>query len=77
MLEKQPDVTPFEAACAIVEYMSADERLAMMKLLSASLGGPRLYTDSEVRIIVQGALDERNRRGQVIDAAGKFMGKGH
>lgn len=77
MTNKSSDVTPFEVACALVEHMNEQEHVALMKLLSASLGGPRFYTEGEVKIIVQGALDEHTRRGQVINAAGKFLRKAH
>jgi hypothetical protein len=72
---KNSDLTPFETVCASVELLSEQERLALIKLLSLSLDGPRLYTDADVKVIVQGALDEHNRRSQVISAAGRFIGK--
>jgi hypothetical protein len=74
-MTKKTDITPFEAACGVVELMSEQERLALLKLLSVSLGGPHLYTDADVRAIVQGALDEHVRRGRSINAAATIMGK--
>lgn len=67
------DPTPFDTAVYCAQFMSVEEKLGLMKLLSLSLGGPRLYTETEVKVIVQGALDEHQRRVSDLNAAAKIL----
>lgn len=69
---KKPDVTPFDTTIYCLQFLTAEEKLGLMKLISLSLGGPKLYTDADVKVIVQGALDEHNRRVSDLNAAAKF-----
>lgn len=71
---------PFDTAIYCVQFLTPDEKLGLMKILSLSLGGPRLYTETDMKVIVQGALDEHKRRGWELNAAAKLLplaGKGH
>lgn len=77
MKNKNDQPPPFDTAIYCLQFLTVEEKLAIMKITSLSLGGPRLYTDADVKVIVQGALDEHKRRVSDLNAAAKFVGKGH
>lgn len=50
--------TPMEQATRLVTHLTPDERIALMKVISASLNGPRLYTATEVEQYMHAAVNE-------------------
>jgi hypothetical protein len=77
MTSKPPTSTPppFDTALYCLQFLTAEQKIAVMKLCSLSLGDPRLYTETDVKVIVQGALDEQIRRARVADTMAHIQGK--
>ena len=68
-----PKHTAFEAAVSRMERLTDHEKIALMKLISAQLGGPRFYTVEEVQASQVEAIKEfckemdRRNTIQIID----------
>lgn len=50
--------TAFDRAMKMVKRLTPDERIALMKVISASLNGPRLFTTAEVEQYMHAAVNE-------------------
>lgn len=61
-------LTAFDKTVRLARHLSPDEKIALMKMLSAWLGGPRFFTDGDVVEIVQQAIaaNEAQRRSSPI-----------
>lgn len=51
-------ISPFEKSVRLVKHLKPEERVALMKYISASLNGPRLYTSEEVQQYMHAAVAE-------------------
>jgi hypothetical protein len=66
--------TPFEMAVDRMQRLTNEEKIALMKLISAQLGGPRFYTGDEMQTAMMEAVrmfaDDLTKRQQIatIDA---------
>ena len=55
---KAQKLTAFEIAERQIKHMSFEERIALMKALSASMDGPRLFTGQEVQNMMAEAVSQ-------------------
>lgn len=55
---KPPKPTAMEQAMKLLKHLTPDERIALMKAISASLNGPRLYTAADVEAFMHAAVNE-------------------
>lgn len=64
-MKKKPSVqsdNTFSTAIKIVDLLTPKERVALMKYISASLGGPRFFTGQEVEKMMVQVVNETRER---------------